>query len=35
VVSAVLQDPLADSETMRRALLDRYYGTGTGTLRIE
>lgn len=35
VVSAFLQDPLSDSEGMRRAILDRYYGTSKDTLFIS
>lgn len=35
VVSAFLQDPLSDSEAMRRAILDRYYGTSKDTLFIS
>lgn len=35
VVSAFLQDPLSDSDRMRKAILDRYYGTSKDTLFIS
>ncbi|GMK54558.1 hypothetical protein CspeluHIS016_0111440 [Cutaneotrichosporon spelunceum] len=35
VVSALLQDPLADSDVTRKAILDRYLGTGKESLFIS
>ncbi|CAK9786695.1 hypothetical protein CC85DRAFT_262677 [Cutaneotrichosporon oleaginosum] len=35
VVSAFLQDPLSDSDVMRKAILDRYFGTSKDTLFIS
>lgn len=35
VVSAILQDPLADAESTRTALLERYFGTSQDTVVIS